>query len=325
MTKAVQRAEQQKLDIAIAPMLEKDLEEVDHVMRLAFGTFLGLPDPLSFMDDADYVTTRWRCDPKAAFIAKLKNEVVGSVFASNWGSIGFLGPLTVHPSLWDKGVAKALMQPVMNCFEEWGTRQAGLFTFATSQKHIGLYQKFGFWPQHLTAIMSKNVAETSAVSQATYFSELSDDEKQMLLRDCKHLTDSVYEGLDLSREIRSVDKQQLGDTLLVWDNTKLVGLAICHCGKGTEAGTGICYIKFAVVASSPLPGYHFNDLLNACEIFAVGKGLNRIIAGMNTARGDAYMQIQRHGYRTDRLGVVMQNPNRPGYNRSGIYIIDDWR
>jgi hypothetical protein len=25
---------------------------------------------------------------------------------ANWGSVGVLGPLTVHPDLWNKGVAK---------------------------------------------------------------------------------------------------------------------------------------------------------------------------------------------------------------------------
>jgi hypothetical protein len=31
------------------------------------------------------------------------------------------------------------------------------------------------------------------------------------------------------------------------------------------------------------------------------------------------------GFRTDRLGVAMAKPNEPGYNRPGVYLIDDWR
>lgn len=33
-------------------MQEDDLEEADTIMRLAFGTFLGLPDPMKIMGDA---------------------------------------------------------------------------------------------------------------------------------------------------------------------------------------------------------------------------------------------------------------------------------
>jgi hypothetical protein len=34
-----------KLDISVRPLQENDLSAADHIMRLAFGTFLGLPDP----------------------------------------------------------------------------------------------------------------------------------------------------------------------------------------------------------------------------------------------------------------------------------------
>lgn len=36
------------LDAAVRPLLESDLPVADHVMRLAFGTFVGLPEPTSF-------------------------------------------------------------------------------------------------------------------------------------------------------------------------------------------------------------------------------------------------------------------------------------
>jgi GNAT superfamily N-acetyltransferase len=144
-------------DIAVRPLRESDLATADHIMQLAFGTFLGVLDPASFMGDASYVRTRWKANPDAAFAAEINNELVGSNFATNWGSVGFFGPLTIRPDLWDRGVGKRLMEPVLACFDQWQTKHAGLFTFAQSQKHIGLYQKFGFYPRFLTAIMSKPV------------------------------------------------------------------------------------------------------------------------------------------------------------------------
>jgi hypothetical protein len=53
------------------------------------------------------------------------------------------------------------MEPIIDLFDQWQLRQAGLFTFAHSPKHIGLYQKFGFWPQHLTPLMDTRVAPTN--------------------------------------------------------------------------------------------------------------------------------------------------------------------
>ena len=66
-------------DISVRPLQESDLVTADHIMRLAFGTFLGFPDPGSFMGYASYVRTRWRANPNAAFAAEINNEVVGSI------------------------------------------------------------------------------------------------------------------------------------------------------------------------------------------------------------------------------------------------------
>jgi len=99
---------------------------------------------MEFYADRDYVHTRYLVDPSVAFSAEADDELVGSNFVTNWGSVGFFGPLTIRPDYWDCGIAKRLLEPTMEVFEKWGTKHAGLFTFAHSAKHVGLYQKFGF-------------------------------------------------------------------------------------------------------------------------------------------------------------------------------------
>ena len=343
---------------------EHDLEEAVRIYRLAFGTFFGLPDPMSFAGDADYVRTRFHADPSSAYGASIVNHVgggtsngnddrklVGSNFAANWGSVGFFGPLTVHPDYWDKGVAKSLMESTMQLFSKWNTKHIGLFTFAQSPKHISLYQKFGFWPYFLTAVMSRAVVPTTNSNingrrlEWSKYSEVSKEEKEKeeyLLNDCSRLTNAIVDGLDLRVEIKSVIKQQLGDVVLIWDldsnnnptnnnDKNLAGFAICHCGKGTEAGSNTCYVKFAAVTPPRsdddvlLPANNFERLIDACTSFASEQGVARLVAGANTARRQAYGKMLSKGFRIDMLGVVMQNGNDVGYNRPDVYIIDDWR
>ncbi len=142
-------------------------------MRLALGSSVqrridvveeetfdeGLSVPLMFMGDAGYVRTRWMADPASAFAAEVDGELAGSNFATRWGSVGFFGPASVRPDLWDKGVGVSRVEPVMDRFAEWGIEHAGLFTWSHSPKHTYLYQRFGFWARFLTAIMSKSVVE----------------------------------------------------------------------------------------------------------------------------------------------------------------------
>jgi GNAT superfamily N-acetyltransferase len=317
--------ERTNLEITVRPLEERDLPTADHIMRLAFGTFIGLPEPAAFMGDASYVRTRWLADPSAAFAAEVSGELVGSNFATNWGSVGFFGPLTIRPDFWDRGVGKRLMEPIMELFSRWGTKHAGLFTFAHSPKHVGLYQKFGFWPRFLTAIMSKLIEQTKGASAWTRFSEAPADEREGLLSACRELTDAIYEGLDVEREIRAVATQGLGETILLWDDSRLGGLAVCHSGPGTEAGGGVCYIKFAAVRPGLDAERGFSRLLDACEEWASSENSSRLVAGVNTARHEAYQEMLARGFSADLQGVVMSRPNEAAYNRLGVYLIDDWR
>jgi hypothetical protein len=45
--------------VTIRPLRADDLETADRIFRLAFGTFVGLPDPMQFAGDSDWVRARW--------------------------------------------------------------------------------------------------------------------------------------------------------------------------------------------------------------------------------------------------------------------------
>jgi GNAT superfamily N-acetyltransferase len=166
------------------------LSGAGRIIRLAFGTFMGAPKPEQLWADMDYAHSRWRADPTAAFGAELDGELVGSNFATRWGSVGFFGPLSVRPDLWDQAIGQRLMEPVMACFRTWGVQHAGLFTFAHSPKHIGLYQKYGFWPRFLTAVMSKSVGPGTSPGTWSRYAEISEREQADCLRACRTVTEN---------------------------------------------------------------------------------------------------------------------------------------
>jgi GNAT superfamily N-acetyltransferase len=309
----------------IRPLTKQDLPAARRIVSLAFGTFLGAPDPANFWTDLDYVGTRWPADPGAAFGAEIDGQLVGSNFATRWGSIGFFGPLTVRPDLWDQNIGRQLMEPILRVFDDWGVTHAGLFTFAHSAKHVGLYQSFGFWPRFLTAIMAKPVAAAKVPRRWTGYSKIPEKEREEAVRACRELTSSLYPGLDLEREIRAVHAQNLGETVLVRENGSLDAFAVCHCGPGTEAGAGKCYVKFGAARAAAPAAPAFGRLLAACENLASDRGLTHIEAGMNLAREQAYRQMVEAGYRAGFQGVTMDRPNEPGYSRPDVYLIDDWR
>ncbi len=310
--------------VRVRPLTERDMDDADRIFRVAFGTFLGVPDPGRFGGDADLVRTRRRADPGAALAAELDGRLAGSNFATNWGSVGFFGPLTVAPEYWDRGIAQHLLDSTMELFAAWETRHVGLFTFAHSAKHVGLYQKYGFWPRFLTAIMSRPV-DPGGHAPSTRMSEAGDKDLPGIMKTVGELTDAVYPGLDLSREIAAVRAQQLGDTVLIDDGAGLQAVAVCHVGPGTEAGGGACFIKFGAVRPGPAAERLFGLLIDACQALAADRGASVLIAGANAGRDRAWKLLADRGFRRDFQGVAMHRPNEAGYSTSGSYVIDDWR
>jgi predicted N-acetyltransferase YhbS len=309
--------------VVVRPLREGDLDAADRIFRQAFGTFLGLRDPLAFAGDSDWVRTRWRADPSLALAAELDGELVGSNFATRWGSVGFFGPLTVRPDLWDRGIARRLLDATMPLFDTAGVRQVGLFTFSNSPKHLALYQRFGFWPQFLTAVLDGPTAE--AAGDPVRWSRLSSPERLRLLDAARALTDAVHPGLDVTHEIRAIEMQQLGDVVLLPAGDRLDGLAVCHCGAGSEAGSGACYVKFGAIRPAPHAPERFAALLDACAALARTRGLERLVAGVNTARRGAYRELLARGMRIAILGVSMQRGGDPAYDHPDSFVVDDWR
>ncbi len=311
--------------VEVRALVESDLAAATRVMQRAFGTFLGAPDPDRFMTDRNYVRSRWRADPSAALTAVVDGKVVGSNLVTAWGSVGFFGPLTVAPEWWNRGVASRLLEPTLALFTAWKTAHTGLYTFPHSPRHVGLYQKFGFSPRFLTAVMSRPVDGQDDAKAPDLAASVGSSEGSGVLEQCRTLTHAIHDGLDLEREIRAVATQQLGETVLVWDSARLAAFAVCHLGADTEAGAGGCYVKFGAARPGPGVSDRFDRLLDACVGLARSRGLSRVDAGVSLAREEAYRAMRRAGFRTEIQGVCMHRPNEPAYHRPGVYAIDDWR
>ena len=157
------------------------------------------------------------------------------------------------------------------------------------------------------------------------FSDLPADQKHEALIACREATSAIYEGLDVSREISAVDAQDLGDTILLLDGSRVSAFAVCHTGPRTEAGSDVCYVKFGAARPGETASANFEHLLDACETFTATQRLTRLSAGVNMARHEAYQTMLARGFRTDLMGVAMQSGDDPGFNHPGVFVMDDWR
>ena len=270
--------------------------------------------------------SRWRAPHAQIVAAREDGRLIGTNALTRWGSFGYFGPLTILPEYWDRGVAQVLLDATVKIFDKQGVKRTGLFTFPHSTKHVGLYQKFGYWPGYLTALMKHEPAAvpTTAAGPGIHLSTLSKAERDETITGCFRLTDKIDRGLDLTDEIRWMLKNKTGEVIVTRSRRAVDGFALCAHGAGSDGGTKLCYVKFAAARSGPGAGERFDSLLQACDAFALSRGVP-IEAGMSLAREDAYRRMRAHGYRAFALGVSMQRPHMAGHNRADVYAIDDWR
>ena len=83
------------------------------ISSLAFGTFLGLPEPEKFGADVDYIRNETYSRSGWCSCAEAEGVLVGSNLVTNWGSVGYFGPLTVLPDYQDQGIGSRLMEATM--------------------------------------------------------------------------------------------------------------------------------------------------------------------------------------------------------------------
>ena len=313
------------MSLAIRPLEEADVETADKVRRLAFGSYFGLPDPLSFSGTSRLVETRRRIWPEGALVAEKDGAIVGTAISSRWGSLGLFGPLAVHPHHWRGGIAHSLLEASMPVFDRWRCGAAALFTFPASLTHIGLYQRYGFWPRSLTAIMNRPVTVPSPVPQARSLSAMSAAEQQDAIAQCAALTNRLHAGMDLCDEIAALIAHPTGDAIALIDGSVLAGVVLCHFGPNSEADTGTLYAKFAAARPGPNAARDLQRLLDAANDFAHRNGALKINTGVNMGAMEAYRLMLAAGFRTALHGIAMHRPWIEIYDRPDVFALEDWR
>jgi len=311
------------MDLVVRPLAAADVPAAARINRAAFGKFFGIPDPAKFRVGADVIGPRWRLWPEAGLALDLDGTLAAAALMMRWGSVCVLGPVTVAPEHWSKGLARALMPKLLEIVDRGDFAFTGLFTHPHSPKHIRLYESCGFRMQRITAVMAKPVSSVPAA--ARQFSQVAGAEHPQILEMVRELCDDAFPGLDLTAEIDDLARRGLGETLLLESGGRLDAAALCHAGRGSEASEGQVLVKFAAARGGKGGAARFARLLAACEAYAALRGAAQVVAGTSTGRAEAYELMLRAGYRTVMNGIAMTRPGTDGYNRAGIFAIDDWR
>ncbi len=324
--------------IKIRRVRKGDLSKVRDVIEQAFGDFyerqLGTR-PRQVFGGAQYVHHRWLMEPWGCFVAEEGDgKIVGAAVAVIWGSVGLVGPIAVLTTYQNQDIGQQLVKATQGFFDENRVTLQGLATYPSSPKHLLLFQKFGYKPKGLLAVAGKPL-DRREIIQATQpgkpavstrrFSTLEESKKKASMQRLRRITNSIYRGLDLAKEVEIVDGLALGDTLLLERGRELIGFAIYHMPGVSEAPQGSLYVKFLAIDFRHRKPEHFHALLAALEELAHAAGLQRVIAPVYTSYWTAYQGLLERGYVIDFTMVRMKRGKIEEYERPTDLVLDDWR
>jgi hypothetical protein len=229
-----------------------------------------------------------------------------------------MGPLAVRPDAQGHGLGKDVVRAGVDWLRERGARVIGLETMPRTMDNIGFYSALGFLPGRLTITLTLDA--TSADRPPELLGRLGARDREDAIGEVRTLVDSLAPGYDFTRELELTESLALGDTVLVRDGDRIVGMALCHTAPLVEGRTReeLRVLKLALANDAAL-----EPMLRALCDFAKRSGTRRVAlrvqgeylsmyrtlvaAGARVRWTDLRMSLAGYEERVRPRGVVLSN------------------
>ncbi len=282
--------------IKIRRVRKGDLSKVRDVLEQAFGDFFERQmgtRPRQVFNGAQYVHHRWLMEPWGCFVAEEGDgKIVGAALAVMWGTLGLVGPVAVLTNYQNQDIGQQLL---------------------TACK-----------PMDRREIVQATRPAKPGLGVRRY-SSLEEAKKKAAMQRVRRITNALYRGMDVGKEVEIVDGLALGDTLLLEKGRDVIGFAIVHMPGVSEAPHGSVYIKFLAIEPHHRKPEHLHALLGAVEEMAHAAQLQRVVAPVYTYYWAAYQSLLERGYHPDFTMVRMKRGKQDDDERPDDLVLDDWR
>jgi ribosomal protein S18 acetylase RimI-like enzyme len=294
----------------IRPMQEADLDRVIEIDAVAFGaweqqTHGGRQD----MPPRTRTNVR-SClakDPTGCFVAEVDGRPVGFIFVRTWGSVGWFGIFSVLPEWQGQGIGKRLIAAGLEYLRRRPGRMIGLSTMPESTYNLGLYLKLGFQMRHLTLFLRKSlVGPPESSASLPRWSQAGPVTQERWLACLREATGRIHPGLDYTKEITVTAQYEQGETVVLTDGERAIGLAVVWLAP-TRQGQEATFANTIVLALDPAhtDAGRFRALLAGTEAMVKAHGLQQLYVPVNGQHPWALDQLLRWGFRVEMVLVRM--------------------
>jgi ribosomal protein S18 acetylase RimI-like enzyme len=295
--------------ITIRLMREEDADEVRRVDSLAFGEWwrqVSGQDVELPQRTRTNVLALLEKDPEGCFVAEEDGHVVGLIFSRTWGGVGWCGTFGVLPEYQGRGIGKQLIAASLGYLRRVPARVIGLETMPESPYNLGLYVRQGFQARLLTFLLGRSLDGPAEGESLPRWSSADTETKERWLADLRVATGQIRPGLDYSKEVISTARHGLGETLVLTDGARAIGMSTVWLVSSRE-GQGEELARVMILALHPAHTDEraFHALVEASEALARACGKRKLAVTVNGRHPWAVERLLLWGYRIERAGVRM--------------------
>ncbi len=289
----------------IRQMVESDLSQVNLILSKAFTHARlqnGLSDSRVPLCKIEFLKMYLAGSPSGAWVMERNGRILAYCFSRLWGSVGWIGPLSVLPEEEGRGYGKQIVGAAVEALKGEGAKTIGLEMPAHSFRNLAFYTKLGFRANQLTVDLVRNVpslAPSQSFSENVLIVKMGDvspSEKPRYFEDLRRLSKRLQAGLDYSREVQLANDFEFGDGRLVYCNDSLIGFILAHTEIYSEEESHE-YLKVNALQMAPELELHQLELLVALmEDWACSEGLASIYLRVPLRYHDGFRFLLSHNF-----------------------------
>lgn len=290
---------------AVRAMTPGDLPGVSSVTNAAFG---ALHPPGAGPDGPAipvlFFAMRLAADPGGCFVAEQEQEpgrVTGALLSVTRGTLGWFGPLAVHPDAQRSGAGRKLIAACITSWRRRGVRLMGLETYRDSPLHEHFYKKMGFRPSCTGIGFRARLGATGMPAGVRIGGPMPD-------------LGFLYPGLDVTGQAAATTQCGAGQVLTTGD-----GIAIVHL-EPTVQPPGAGFVPFLAAATRD----SFERLLAAAEHLSHKRGKTALLTRASSSSWNIIDLLDRRGYQAQALTTRMKAGDDPDYDHTSSYYLDNW-
>lgn len=193
--------------------------------------------------DSDRVSDYLDREGEGVRVGEWRGHVLTVCVCRSFGGFGWFHSLAVHIDHQRRGLGKQAVEDAQAYLRGQGVVSIGLMTWPDAIANIEFYQSLHYQPAGLSYFsyrrsQSSLVAGGSLVGesplQAVLFSSLDSAGRDSALLAVTDLSGEISSGLDYASWLAWTQQRGVGDTLLLWQDGRLLAAALCHLSDRSE-------------------------------------------------------------------------------------------